>query len=111
MQRAVRPPRLRRLVRSRAALPRRRNYGPQPPPAELTLRAPVWAGRFVPSDDPKFTATSPEKEMAVVAGKDTRKIECEFLITVVPILDHEGPLQTAFPIENRLTGQAGPPQR
>ena len=41
----------------------------------------------------------------IVAGKDVRKIDNEFLITVVPILDHTGPLATAFPVENRLTGQ------
>ena len=62
-------------------------------------------GWFVPSDDPKFVATSPDKEVAIVAGRDTRKIENEFLVTVVPIMDHSGPLTTTFPVENRLTGQ------
>jgi nuclear protein localization family protein 4 len=38
-------------------------------------------------------------------GRDTRKIENEFLVTVVPIMDHTGPLATSFPVENRLTGQ------
>jgi nuclear protein localization family protein 4 len=32
-------------------------------------------------------------------------VENEFLVTVVPIMDHAGPLATAFPVENRLTGQ------
>ena len=36
-------------------------------------------GWFVESDDPKFTATTPEKEMVVVAGKDVRKVSTHFL--------------------------------
>ena len=64
-------------------------------------------GWLVPgTDDQKFVATSLEKEVVVVAGRDARRIENEFLFTVVPIKDHTGPLLSAFPVENRLTGQS-----
>lgn len=64
-------------------------------------------GWLVPGcEDPKFVSTSPDKEPVIVAGRDTRRIENEFLLTVVPIMDHTGPLSTRFPVENRLTGQA-----
>jgi nuclear protein localization family protein 4 len=56
-------------------------------------------------DDPKFVAVNPDKKEAViVAGRDVKRVEVEFLITVVPIMDHEGPLRTRF--QNRLTGQS-----
>lgn len=68
----------------------------------------VADGWLIPgSDDPKFVATNPDKKEAViVAGRDVTKVEVEFLLTVVPIMDHEGPLRTRFPVENRLTGQS-----
>ncbi len=63
-------------------------------------------GWLVPGcEDPKFVGTNLDKDVVIVAGRDCRRIENEFLITVVPIMDHEGPLRTRFPIENRLTGQ------
>lgn len=49
---------------------------------------------------PRLKSPSPSPQ-----GRDTRKVENEFLVTVVPIMDHAGPLATAFPVENRLTGQ------
>jgi nuclear protein localization family protein 4 len=59
------------------------------------------------SDDPKFVAVNPKNpEAVIVAGRDVTKVEVEFLLTVVPIMDHEGPLRTNFPVENRLTGQS-----
>ena len=57
--------------------------------------------------DPKFVATAPERPPVVVAGRDVRAVEVEFLQCVVPILDHEGPLATRFPVENRVTHVAG----
>ena len=57
--------------------------------------------------EPGFVATDPTKDVVIVAGRDERKIPVEFLLTVVPIMDHEGPLRTRFPVENRLTGQSG----
>ena len=62
-------------------------------------------GWLVPGEELEFVATSAEKEIVIVAGRDVRQIENEFLITAVPIRDHEGPLSTSFPVENRLTGQ------
>lgn len=41
----------------------------------------------------------------IVAGKDTREIDTDFLLVAVPILDHEGPLAHTFPVENRLLAQ------
>lgn len=66
----------------------------------------LWRdGWFVPGDDPLKVATSPAREPVVVAGRDVRLVENEFLLCAVPIRDHGGPLLQGFPVENRLTGQ------
>ncbi|CAK0786439.1 hypothetical protein CVIRNUC_009652 [Coccomyxa viridis] len=41
----------------------------------------------------------------VVAGKDQGEVDNDYLLIPVNILDHEGPLSAAFPVENRLLPQ------
>eukprot|EP00887_Chlorella_sp_A99_P003425 scaffold7.g3425.t1 len=38
----------------------------------------------------------------IVAGKDQGELDNDYFLTPVAVKDHEGPLQTRFPIENRL---------
>jgi nuclear protein localization protein 4 homolog len=38
-------------------------------------------------------------------GKDVGEVDSEWFLLPVNILDHEGPLRTVFPVENRLLGQ------
>ena len=48
----------------------------------------------------------PSKEKPViVAGKDTARVDNEWFLCPVKILDHEGLLSSDFPIENRMTPQ------
>ncbi|KAK6145686.1 hypothetical protein DH2020_022506 [Rehmannia glutinosa] len=49
-------------------------------------------------DDPKISRM---KKDVVVGGKDTRDVDNDFFLVVVKISDHEGPLSSTFPIENR----------
>lgn len=42
---------------------------------------------------------------AIVAGKDQGEVDNDYLLIPVNILDHEGPLSSSFPIENRLLPQ------
>lgn len=51
-------------------------------------------------DDPKL---SKMKKDVVVGGKDVKEVDNDFFLVVVKILDHQGPLSSAFPIENRTT--------
>lgn len=51
-------------------------------------------------DDPKLSRM---KKDVVVGGKDTKEVDNDFFLVVVKILDHQGPLASAFPIENRNT--------
>ncbi|PIN08189.1 Nuclear pore complex, rNpl4 component (sc Npl4) [Handroanthus impetiginosus] len=48
--------------------------------------------------DPKL---SKMKKDVVVGGKDTRDVDNDFFLVVVKISDHQGPLSSTFPIENR----------
>ena len=41
----------------------------------------------------------------IVAGKDQGEVDNDYLLIPVNILDHEGPLSSSFPIENRLLPQ------
>ena len=41
----------------------------------------------------------------MVAGKDQGEVDNDYLLIPVNILDHEGPLSAAFPVENRLLPQ------
>ncbi|CAN6467828.1 unnamed protein product [Victoria cruziana] len=49
--------------------------------------------------DPKLSRM---KKDVVIAGKDTRDVDNDFFLVVVKILDHQGPLSSTFPIENRV---------
>ncbi|KAK7845114.1 NPL4-like protein 2 [Quercus suber] len=51
-------------------------------------------------DDPKL---SKMKKDVVVGVKDTREVDNDFFLVVVKIFDHQGPLSSSFPIENRIT--------
>ncbi|KAJ1392727.1 Ubiquitin-like domain superfamily [Sesbania bispinosa] len=51
-------------------------------------------------DDPKL---SKMKKDVVVGVKDTREVDNDFFLVVVKISDHQGPLSSTFPIENRNT--------
>ncbi|KAI7732408.1 hypothetical protein M8C21_024483 [Ambrosia artemisiifolia] len=51
-------------------------------------------------DDPKL---SKMKKDVVVGGKDTREVDNDFFLVVVKIFDHQGPLSSTFPVENRNT--------
>lgn len=48
--------------------------------------------------DPKVSRM---KKEVVVGGKDVREVDNDFFLVVVSIFDHQGPLSTTFPIENR----------
>ncbi|MBA0562011.1 hypothetical protein Goshw_006706 [Gossypium schwendimanii] len=53
---------------------------------------------FGENDDPKL---SKMKKDVVVGGKDVKEVDNDFFLVVVKIFDHQGPLSTSFPIENR----------
>ncbi|CAA0834480.1 NPL4-like protein 1 [Striga hermonthica] len=60
-----------------------------------------WFERDVPKDiDPKLSRM---KKDVVVGGKDVREVDNDFFLVVVKIFDHQGPLSSTFPIENRQT--------
>ncbi|KAK3407356.1 hypothetical protein EUGRSUZ_K03426 [Eucalyptus grandis] len=48
--------------------------------------------------DPKLSMM---KKDVMVGVKDTREVDSDFFLVVVKISDHQGPLSTTFPIENR----------
>ena len=41
----------------------------------------------------------------ILAGKDTRDVDNDFFLVPVKILNHEGPLRSTFPAENRMIPQ------
>ncbi|XP_044492541.1 NPL4-like protein 2 [Mangifera indica] len=49
-------------------------------------------------DDPKL---SKMKKDVVVGVKDVKEVDNDFFLVVLKILDHQGPLSSTFPIENR----------
>nr|XP_043610669.1 NPL4-like protein 1 [Erigeron canadensis] len=51
-------------------------------------------------DDPKLSKMNKD---VVVGGKDTREVDNDFFLVVVKIFDHQGPLSSTFPVENRNT--------
>ncbi|CAA0836643.1 NPL4-like protein 2 [Striga hermonthica] len=60
-----------------------------------------WFERDVLEDlDPKLSRM---KKDVVVGVKDTRDVDNDFFLVVVKIFDHQGPLSSTFPIENRIT--------
>ncbi|GLJ44607.1 hypothetical protein SUGI_0937540 [Cryptomeria japonica] len=50
--------------------------------------------------DPKITRMTKD---VVILGKDTRDVDNDFFLVLVKILDHQGPLSSQFPIENRTS--------
>ena len=46
-----------------------------------------------------------QKQPVIVAGKDVKEVDNDYFLIPVKIMDHEGPLKTSFPIENRLLPQ------
>ncbi len=46
-----------------------------------------------------------DKTPVIVAGKDVGEVDNDYFLVPVKILDHDGPLKTTFPIENRLLPQ------
>lgn len=60
-----------------------------------------WFERDVQEEiDPKLSRMTKE---VVVGGKDTKDVDNDFFLVVVKISDHQGPLSSTFPIENRNT--------
>ncbi|KAL0402979.1 UNVERIFIED_CONTAM: NPL4-like protein 1 [Sesamum radiatum] len=58
-----------------------------------------WFEREIQEEvDPKLSRM---KKDVVVGGKDTRDVDNDFFLVVVKISDHQGPLSSTFPIENR----------
>ncbi|THU55916.1 hypothetical protein C4D60_Mb11t11690 [Musa balbisiana] len=55
---------------------------------------------FGDDDDPRVSRM---KKDVVVGGKDTREVDNDFFLVPVKISDHQGPLSSSFPIENRIT--------
>ncbi|KAL2928876.1 NPL4-like protein 2 [Bienertia sinuspersici] len=49
--------------------------------------------------DPKVSLM---KKDVVVGGKDVKEVDNDFFLVVVKIFDHQGPLSSTFPIENRV---------
>ncbi|KAK2649291.1 hypothetical protein Ddye_016780 [Dipteronia dyeriana] len=59
-----------------------------------------FEGEIKEGDDPKL---SKMKKDVVVGVKDIKEVDNDFFLVVVKILDHQGPLSSTFPIENRIT--------
>ncbi|XP_047327226.1 NPL4-like protein 2 [Impatiens glandulifera] len=58
-----------------------------------------WFETEIPEDaDPKLSRM---KKDVVVGVKDTKEVDNDFFLVVVKISDHQGPLSSSFPIENR----------
>ncbi|XP_058738909.1 NPL4-like protein 1 [Vicia villosa] len=49
--------------------------------------------------DPKLSVM---KKDVVVGVKDTKEVDNDFFLVVVKIADHQGPLSSTFPVENRI---------
>lgn len=52
-----------------------------------------------------FLQEPAKKDPVIVAGKDVSEVDNDYFLLPVSILDHEGPLMTVFPVENRLLPQ------
>ncbi|XP_027116539.1 NPL4-like protein 2 [Coffea eugenioides] len=58
-----------------------------------------WFETVIPEGlDPKLSRM---KKDVVVGVKDTKEVDNDFFLVVVKISDHQGPLSSTFPIENR----------
>lgn len=65
----------------------------------IKLYKEAWFETEIAEDaDPKL---SKMKKDVVVGVKDTREVDNDFFLVVVKIFDHQGPLSSTFPIENR----------
>lgn len=68
-------------------------------------------GWFDQQKDPSgvSTLTDPkeptQKQPVIVAGKDVKEVDNDYFLIPVKIMDHEGPLRSSFPVENRLLPQ------
>lgn len=59
-----------------------------------------------PLQNTRSNPAEPRNEAPViVAGKDQGEVDNDYFLLPAKILDHEGPLRTGFPIENRLLAQ------
>ncbi|EYU20101.1 hypothetical protein ABFS82_06G059100 [Erythranthe guttata] len=60
-----------------------------------------WFERDVKEEiDPKLSRM---KKEVVIGVKDMRDVDNDFFLVVVKIFDHQGPLTSTFPIENRIS--------
>lgn len=48
------------------------------------------------------------KDPVIVAGRDVSEVDNDWFLCPVKILDHQGPLLSSFPVENRLLPQGKP---
>ncbi|OAY69436.1 NPL4-like protein [Ananas comosus] len=60
----------------------------------------LFVTEFGEDDDPRLSRMTKD---VVVGGKDTREVDNDFFLVPVKIADHQGPLSSSFPIENRMT--------
>ncbi|XP_050238601.1 NPL4-like protein 1 [Mercurialis annua] len=59
-----------------------------------------WFEKEIGDDlDPKLSRM---KKDVVVGVKDIREVDNDFFLVVVKILDHQGPISSSFPVENRI---------
>lgn len=81
------------------------DYTPHPHlPYTLSISTPP----FISPPPPLFPRNPKEpsnKSPVIVAGKDVGEVDNDYFLVPVKILDHDGPLGTTFPIENRLLPQ------
>ncbi|ERN16838.1 hypothetical protein AMTRI_Chr02g221630 [Amborella trichopoda] len=59
-----------------------------------------WFVKEVGDLDPKLSLMNKD---VVILGKDTKEVDNDFFLVLVKILDHQGPLSSTFPIENRVS--------
>ena len=59
----------------------------------------------IPVKNPKDPS---DKTPIIVASRDVAEIDADYFLVPVGIKDHEGPVMTSFPIENRLLPQGKP---
>ena len=80
-----------------------------PQPAGFTMHANIntgcTKGKAVSSLFVVHRQEPKNERPVIVAGKDQGEVDNDYLLLPVNILDHEGPLSSSFPIENRLLPQ------
>lgn len=60
-------------------------------------------GLFVTDPPPEDPKVSRMKKDVVIGVKDTREVDNDFFLVPVSISDHQGPLTSSFPVENRIS--------